>query len=96
MCLKKTLMAGMAGLMLSALLVVPVSAHGHHRQSQTTTDTRYPVCTVEDCTEKGHHLHDDEYYCGYDHEDGYCDGSCQTAVRSARKHHGRRHSCHMS
>ena len=93
MCLKKMFMAGMASLMLSALLTVPVSAHGHHhRQSQV--DTSYPVCTIEDCTEKGHHLHDGEYYCGYDHEDGYCDGSCQTTARSVNKHHGRRHGCH--
>lgn len=36
----------------------------------------YPVCNFEGCTIIGHHLHDGSYYCGYHHENGYCDGSC--------------------
>ena len=65
-----------AALLVSATFVMPVSAHhGHHRQA-AKVDTSCPVCTVEGCTEEGHHLHDDAYYCSYAHEDGYCDGSC--------------------
>ncbi len=99
MRIRKALMAGCMGLMLSGLMVVPVSAHGHHRQSTrqvTQEDTYYPVCTVEDCEETGCHLHDGEYYCGYDHDGGYCDGTCRPAARSASRggHHGRIRGCH--
>ena len=38
--------------------------------------TAYPVCPVEGCAETGHHVHDNNYYCGYHHAGGYCDGSC--------------------
>lgn len=96
MHIRKILMAGIAGLAMSMLVSVPVSAHGHHRQSRTDTAYAYPVCTVEDCTEEGCHLHDGEYYCGYDHEDGYCDGSCRPARSSASGYRcgTRRHGCH--
>ena len=95
MHIRKILMTGAAGLVLSAFMVVPVSAHGHHYQSRSETSYSYPVCTVEDCTEEGCHLHDGEHYCGYDHEDGYCDGTCRPVRRSASGgHHGRRGGCH--
>lgn len=82
--------------LISVLFVTPVSAHGHHhRQTVQTTDTSCPVCTVEGCTEEGRHAHDGYDYCGYDHADGYCDGTCAavntTTARSARGGH---HGCH--
>ena len=40
-----------AAALLSVLLAMPVSAHGHHRR-QSTVDTSCPVCTVEGCTEQ--------------------------------------------
>lgn len=93
MHIRKILMAATAGLAMSMLVALPASAHGHHYQSRT--DTAYPVCTFEDCTEEGCHLHDGEYYCGYDHEDGYCDGSCRPVRRAASVHRaGRGHGCH--
>ena len=42
-------------------------------------NTDCPVCTVDGCTETGRHSHDGHDYCGYNHESGYCDGSCETA-----------------
>lgn len=71
-------------MLISVLFVMPVSAHGHHENSghhnQTSESTDCPVCTVEDCTEEGRHTHDGHNYCGYNHESGYCDGSCKAAV----------------
>ena len=29
-----------------------------------------PVCTIEGCTEAGHHYHNNEVYCGYQHGHG--------------------------
>lgn len=78
MRLKKLLTAVALAATVSVLLVMPVSAHHGHRR-QADIDNRCPVCTVEDCTEEGRHLHDGVYYCGYDHDCGYCDGSCETS-----------------
>lgn len=108
MYIKKMLTAVTAGMLIASLIVMPVSAHGHHgrtRTASTTVTTQCPVCTVEDCTETGHHTHDGEVYCSYDHDCGYCDGSCgycdgscgycQTTTTSSGSHHGRRHNgCH--
>lgn len=76
--------------LLAVLLVMPVSAHGHHgHRRQSTVDTSCPVCTVEGCTETGRHIHDGCEYCGYDHEGDYCDGACVTvSYRGTGRHHG--------
>ena len=94
MRLRKLFAAAALVSIVSVLFVMPVSAHHGHRR-QVTVDKSCPVCTVEGCTEEGRHLHDDEYYCGYDHACGYCDGSCaasstQTYSGCGRRHHG----CH--
>lgn len=79
MRLKKLLTAAISAAMVSFLLVMPVSAHGHHGHHgySSSNDDTCPVCTVEGCTEIGRHTHDGDYYCGYDHEGGYCDHSCE-------------------
>lgn len=96
MRLGKLLAAAALVSMVSVLFVMPVSAHhGHHRQVRT--DYQCPVCTVEGCTEEGRHLHDDEYYCGYDHACGYCDGSCEASSTRTYSGNGcgrRNHGCH--
>ncbi len=86
----KKLLAGIAtAALVSCIFVLPVSAHGHHgHYNQTASQTECPVCTFEGCTEEGRHTHDGCYYCGYDHEDGYCDGSCAAV---SRRGHGRHH-----
>lgn len=102
MYIRKMLAAATASLLVASLIVMPVSAHGHHGRSKTaaSTVTPCPVCTIEDCTEEGHHAHDGVTYCGYEHSDEYCDGSCGscgscgTTTTSSRSHHGRRHGCH--
>lgn len=100
MYIRKMLAAATASLLIASLIVMPVSAHGHHGRSRTTTTTvttQCPVCTIEDCTEEGHHTHDGETYCGYEHSGEYCDGSCgscETTTKSSRSHHGRGHGCH--
>ena len=107
MRIKKMLTAVTASMLIASLIVMPVSAHGHHgrnRTASTTVNTGCPVCTVEDCSETGHHAHDGNYYCSYDHDGGYCDGSCGyradcscgycgTTTTSSGSHHGRGHGC---
>lgn len=74
---KKLFAWGTAGMLLAAVSVMPVSAHGHyHNQAKVPADAICGVCTVSDCTRTGLHVHDQKTYCGYDHEGGYCDGSC--------------------
>ena len=75
MCIRKASAIGAAAVFAVVVLALPVSAcgrHGHHAQR----DFQCAVCTVEDCSETGFHIHDETIYCGYDHEGGYCDGSC--------------------
>ena len=75
--MRKSLVLVMTGILLAASAVMPVSAHGHHHnQTDTTADIVCEVCTVEGCKKSGLHVHDDVTYCGYDHESGFCDGSC--------------------
>ncbi len=102
---RKLLTCGITGVLLAGLLVTPVSAHGHHSQIKDTAKASKicSLCTEKDCTETGYHLHDDEVYCGFDHEQGYCDGSCgnscekqskcetSTTKRSRRHHNGHHH-----
>lgn len=118
MRMKRIFTVALTAALVSTLFVMPVSAHGHgghHRQTRTvqtvqtvqtvdTLDTECPVCTVEGCTEVGRHTHDGHDYCGYNHTDGYCDGSCVTASASGSAasgstasgyghHRGGRHGC---
>ncbi|MBO5033089.1 MAG: hypothetical protein J6D08_14660 [Lachnospiraceae bacterium] len=76
MLFQKLFTAAVTAALTSVLFVMPVSAHGHHSRQAQTVDTSCPVCTVEDCTEEGRHSHDGHEYCGYNHADGYCDGTC--------------------
>lgn len=81
--LKKAAVLGLVSMLVSTVFVMPVSAHGHHGR-QTGAGCGYDhehlceVCTVEDCTRVGWHVHDGGTYCGYDHESGYCDGTCDS------------------
>lgn len=98
MRIKKLLACGTVGILLAGSIVAPVSAHGHHRQA-AETDKICSLCTVEGCTETGRHTHDGQDYCGYNHTNGYCDGSCvkQSESKSSNRgsHHGGRHNkCH--
>ncbi len=94
MYFKKLLTATATAALVSALFVLPVSAHGHHRRATVNTDC--PVCTVEGCAEEGRHTHDGHDYCGYDHADGYCDGTCVAVSTKTVSHcnRSRRHCCH--
>ncbi len=77
--MSKIFMSGLIGIACSVLFVMPVSAHGHHsRQTGCGADTDHlcEVCSYSDCTRTGWHVHDDVTYCGFDHEEGYCDGTC--------------------
>lgn len=79
---KRVIVLGAVGILLSLSSVMPVSAHGHHgRRTVSAVEREYlcAVCTENGCEKKGWHIHDDSIYCGYGHEDGYCDGSCDTA-----------------
>ena len=79
---KKGLTAGLTGVILATTLTVPVFAHGHgqHNGSVQRVQTSVTVCTEADCTLPGRHFHSGWIYCGYDHENGLCDGSCAVAA----------------
>ena len=64
-------------LAVSALLIVPASAHGGHCR-QAAIQQQPAVCQVEGCTVAGRHYHDGTAYCGAEHACGWCDGTCQT------------------
>ncbi len=70
----------LTALLLAALVVLPVSAHGMRRQAVNPQEPTcgVSVCPFEDCREAGRHYHDGVCYCGYNHEGGLCDGSCQS------------------
>ena len=96
MQIKKLFTTVATAALVSILFVMTVSAHGHYRQTQNI-DTSCPVCTAEDCVEKGRHTHDGKDYCGYNHADGYCDHSCETTSNKTASRHGRsgrQHHCH--
>ena len=76
------LAAGLICAILTTALTVPVFAHGHgqHNGSVQRVQTSVTVCAEADCTLPGRHFHSGWIYCGYDHENGLCDGSCSVAV----------------
>ena len=80
---KSRLLAAAMCAVLAAMLIVPVSAHGHHggwgRHSgyRQQVQTSVTVCPYEDCTEAGRHIHDGLTYCGYGHGSGVCDNNCR-------------------
>lgn len=96
--MKRSVILGAAGILASALLAMPVSAHGHHGHQAdcgTYQDHLCEVCTEEGCVQKGWHVHGDSIYCGYDHEGGYCDGTCDTVrVCTVRKCTEKGHHTH--
>ena len=57
-------------------LLTPAFAHGCHGSARQTRPVRCGVCTVEGCEHLGRHTHGRTTYCGYDHEGGFCDGTC--------------------
>lgn len=76
---KRLMGAGTALVLTAALLAVPASAHGGHHGKTRGAAAPCAVCTTEDCTIIGRHVHDGVAYCGSDHADGFCDGSCVAA-----------------
>ena len=80
---KRIFFASLVCVMAINLLTVSASAHGGchsrggcHGRSTEAQQTVIPVCTVKDCSLAGRHAHDGVIYCGYDHEGGYCRGTC--------------------
>ena len=65
-----------AFVLAAAILTVPAFAHGCKGRRTQTADASCGVCTVEDCAITGRHTHRGVTYCGYDHADGVCDGTC--------------------
>ena len=81
----KIALAGVVCTALTIALAVPVFAHsghshGYRNDSAQRVQTSVSVCTDTGCTASGRHLHDGWIYCGYDHENGLCDGSCSVPV----------------
>lgn len=86
MRMKKATAFGAVFALTMVLTAFPAAAHGRHGH-RSVTNTQYPVCAVEDCSETGRHYHGDEIYCGYHHEGGYCDGTCWTESGGCGSHH---------
>ena len=78
MSVKKFLISALAAVCAASLLIPAAYAHGgcHSRSSRAARRAGCAVCTVESCTLAGRHSHGRTAYCGYDHEDGWCDGAC--------------------
>ncbi|MDE7170425.1 MAG: hypothetical protein K2O11_00920 [Oscillospiraceae bacterium] len=76
MWFKKFFPLTLAALCVLFLLTTAAFAHGCHGSARQTRSARCGVCTVEGCERLGRHTHGRTTYCGYDHEDGYCDGTC--------------------
>lgn len=78
MRMKKLLATGVACALCAVLLTIPALAHGHGhgRHGGRGSSGQITVCPFDDCTTGGRHTHDGVTYCGYGHENGYCNGSC--------------------
>lgn len=80
---KGRLAAGLLCAVMTAALIIPVSAHGCHRRGghhsgyARSTQTTVTVCPYEDCAAAGRHVHSGVIYCGYGHESGVCDNNCR-------------------
>lgn len=93
---KLTAAAGLCAAL--ALLTVSVFAHGGHHgghHNGQTRQTAVSVCQIAGCSTAGRHIHSGVAYCGYDHESGFCDGSCRAlctvegcAIAGAHSHNG--------
>ena len=80
---KRLITTGVLVLCLALLFSFPILVYAHHgyRSHYRQAEAPYSLCTIEGCTEAGRHLHDGVGYCGYNHDCGYCDRTCQL-VRS--------------
>ena len=77
MSLRKILISTLAAVCAVSLLAPTAFAHGGcHGGSRRTQPVCCGVCTVEGCELVGRHTHGRTTCCGYDHENGVCDGSC--------------------
>lgn len=81
--MKKVFAAGALSILMTAALVMPASAHGHHggshhgwTQDVPAQSTAVSVCPFDGCTAVGQHIHDGITYCGYAHGGGTCGGTC--------------------
>ena len=74
--LRKALISALAAVCAVSLLVPAAFAHGCHGSSRQTQPAQCGLCTVEGCQYAGRHTHGRTTYCGFDHEDGVCDGAC--------------------
>ena len=77
MSLRKLLISALAAACAASLLGPAAFAHGGcHGGARRTQPVRCGVCAMDGCEVSGRHVHGRATYCGYDHENGVCDGSC--------------------
>ena len=89
---KGRLLAGALCAMLTAMLIVTVSAHGchggrsqgHHGGYRQSVQTTVTVCPYEDCAVAGIHTHSGVSYCGNSHSAGFCGGGCAAGTGCGR------------
>ena len=74
----RRLTTGAVAVLTALMLMLPASAHGgrHHQTAAQTPVTNCGVCAVETCHTSGRHTHSGVTYCGYDHTNGICNGTC--------------------
>ena len=75
MSLKRLLASVLAVICIVSVLTTAAYAHGGHHRTASRVN-RCELCSVEDCELSGRHVHDGVVYCGYCHEDGWCNGTC--------------------
>lgn len=78
MSLKKILISMLCAVCAISLLAPVAFAHcGHGRGARGQVRTySCAVCTAPDCELTGRHYHNGVMYCGFHHENGFCDGTC--------------------
>lgn len=73
MSLRKILVSALCAFCAVSLLVPAAFAHGGcHGYARRTVRP----CTVKSCTVMGYHYHNGVQYCGHNHGQGLCNGSC--------------------
>lgn len=79
MSLRKVLITLLCAMCAVSLLIPAAFAHGGHGRGAGGRQTRAyqcAVCPVEGCELAGRHYHNGALYCGHNHANGWCDGTC--------------------
>lgn len=88
--MKKTVV--IAAMVMIIIAAMPLTAFARGHGGNSTPNTGYSVCTLEDCTQTGLHYHDSTAYAAHYYGDGhdyhgYC-GVTDCAIAGYHDHDG--------